>query len=50
MGFNIQLRTSHMDVRPPQPASTAEKALGSPESFFPWHADQPDYGWPLVDG
>lgn len=50
MGFNIQLRTSHMDVRPPQPDSTAEQALGSPESFFPWHADQPDYGWPLVNG
>lgn len=50
MGFNIQLRTSHMDVRPPQLAGVAEKALGSPESFFPWHADQPDYGWPLVNG
>ncbi|MBM3281096.1 MAG: phytanoyl-CoA dioxygenase family protein [Candidatus Handelsmanbacteria bacterium] len=50
MGFDIQLRTSHMDVRPPQPASIAEKTLGSPESFFPWHADQPDYGWPLVSG
>ena len=50
MGFNIQLRTSHLDVRPPQPAAVAEKELGSPESFFPWHADQPDYGWPLVEG
>lgn len=50
MGFNIQLRTSHLDVRPPQPAAVAEKELGSAESFFPWHADQPDYGWPLVDG
>lgn len=49
MGFNIQLRTSHMDVRPSQPAAVAEKELGSAESFFPWHADQPDYGWPLVD-
>jgi hypothetical protein len=42
MGFNIQLRTSHMDVRPPQPTSFAEKELGSTESFFPWHFDQPD--------
>ena len=50
MGFNIQLRTSHLDVRPPQPAEVAAKALGSPESFFPWHADQPDYGWPVVEG
>ena len=50
MGFNIQLRTSHLDVRPPQPAAVAEKELGSAESFFPWHADHPDYGWPLVDG
>ncbi|MCC7263488.1 MAG: phytanoyl-CoA dioxygenase family protein [Candidatus Latescibacteria bacterium] len=50
MGFNIQLRTSHMDVRPSQVAAVAEKELGSAESFFPWHADQPDYGWPLVDG
>ncbi len=50
MGFNIQIRTSHMDVRPPQLPQVAEKGLGAGNSFFPWHADQPDYGWPLVDG
>lgn len=50
MGCNIQLRTSHADVRPPQPASDADKALGAPDSFFPWHSDAPLNGWPLVDG
>ena len=50
MGFNIQLRTSHLDVRPPMVAEHGEKALGSPESFFPWHADGPNFGWPEVDG
>jgi len=50
MGSNIQLRTSHADVRPPQPTSAAEHEIGSPDSFFPWHSDGPNYGWPLVDG
>ena len=50
IGFNIQLRTSHMDVRPPQELEDGEAALGTPDSFFPWHADAPDYGWALVDG
>ena len=49
-GYNIQLRTSHMDVRPPMDTAPAEKALGSKESFFPWHADGPNFGWPAVDG
>ena len=49
-GYNIQLRTSHMDVRPPMDTAPAEKALGSKESFFPWHAYGPNFGWPAVDG
>ncbi|MFT5087522.1 MAG: ectoine hydroxylase [Candidatus Latescibacterota bacterium] len=49
-GYNIQLRTSHMDVRPPMDTAHDGKALGSKESFFPWHADGPNFGWPAVDG
>lgn len=50
IGVNIQLRTSHADVRPPQDPSVAEQELGAPDSFFAWHSDAPDYGWPRVDG
>ena len=50
MGYNIQLRTSHLDVRPPQDPADGTHELGAPDSFFPWHADGPDYGWPEVDG
>ena len=50
IGFNIQLRTSHMDLRPPMAPEHGEKALGATDSFFPWHADGPDFGWPAVDG
>ena len=50
MGFNIQLRTSHLDVRPPQDPEVATHDLGAEDGFFPWHSDQPDYGWPEVDG
>ena len=50
MGYNIQLRTSHLDVRPPQDPADGEHELGAPDSFFPWHADGPNYGWPAVDG
>lgn len=50
MGFNIQLRTSHADVRPPQPASDGEHELGAPDGFFPWHSDAPMWGWPRVQG
>ena len=46
IGYNIQLRTSHMDVRPPMRKTHAEQNLGSKESFFPWHSDGPDFGWP----
>jgi hypothetical protein len=49
-GYNIQLRTSHMDVRPPMDTAHDGKALGSKESLFPWHADGPNFGWPAVDG
>ena len=50
MGYNIQLRTSHMDVRPPMEPQHGETGLGSAEGFFPWHADGPNFGWPEVDG
>ncbi|NKB66542.1 MAG: hypothetical protein GKR89_05735 [Candidatus Latescibacteria bacterium] len=50
MGYNIQLRTSHLDVRPPQDPADGRRELGASDSFFPWHADGPDYGWPQVDG
>ena len=50
MGYNIQLRTSHLDVRPPQQPEADTHSLGAKEGFFPWHSDRPDYGWPAVDG
>ena len=50
IGWNIQLRTSHLDVRPPMPADAGRHALGAADSFFPWHSDAPNYGWPTVDG
>lgn len=50
MGYNIQIRTSHLDVRPPMAPETAQKALGAKDSFFPWHSDAPNYGWPTVEG
>lgn len=50
MGYNIQIRTSHMDVRPPMRPEDAQKGLGAKDSFFPWHSDAPNFGWPTVDG
>lgn len=50
IGYNIQLRTSHLDVRPPMQPERAIAPLGSKESFFPWHSDAPNFGWPTVDG
>jgi hypothetical protein len=49
IGYNIQLRTSHIDVRPPQPPEDGQKALGARDSFFPWHSDGPDHGWPRIN-
>lgn len=50
MGVNIHIRTSHMDVRPPMPATTSEQQLGAKNSFFPFHSDGPNFGWPTTDG
>ena len=50
MGVNVQLRTSHADVRPPQREEVAAHELGAPDSFFPWHSDGPNFGWPRVQG
>ena len=50
LGYNIQLRTSHLDVRPPLEPEVGEQSLGADDGFFPWHSDKPDYGWPSVDG
>ena len=49
-GYNIQLRTSHMDIRPPMKRDHNSVDLGSTKSFFPWHSDQPDFGWPIENG
>jgi hypothetical protein len=46
----FQIRTSHMDVRPPHLEGGAQHELGSPESFFPWHADAPNFGWATIEG
>lgn len=50
VGFNSQIRTSHVDIRPPMRAEDAQSELGARGSFFPWHSDGPNYGWPRVDG
>jgi ectoine hydroxylase len=50
IGYNIQIRTSHMDVRPPMRPEDTHKGLGAKDSFFPWHSDAPNFGWPTVDG
>lgn len=50
IGYNVQIRTSHMDVRPPHLSGQDHHELGARDSFFPWHADGPNYGWPLVHG
>jgi len=50
MGYNVQLRTSHADVRLTQPATDGAHELGAPDSFFPWHSDAPQLGWPRVEG
>ena len=47
---NIQLRTSHMDVRPSQEPEAGEFGVGAPDSFFPWHSDGPNGHWPTVEG
>ncbi len=49
-GYNIQLRTSHMDIRPPMKKDHKSVDLGGTKSFFPWHSDQPDFGWPSENG
>ena len=50
IGYNIQIRTSHLDVRPPVQPEVAQKPLGARDSFFPWHSDAPNFGWPTVEG
>lgn len=50
VGFNSQIRTSHVDIRPPMQAEFAQAELGALDSFFPWHSDGPNYGWPRVEG
>ncbi len=50
MGCNIQIRTSHMDVRPPMSRDSADAELGSGASFFPWHSDGPNFGFPITNG
>jgi ectoine hydroxylase-related dioxygenase (phytanoyl-CoA dioxygenase family) len=50
IGYNIQIRTSHMDVRPPHLEAAPHHEVGAAGSFFPWHADAPNFGWPTVEG
>jgi ectoine hydroxylase-related dioxygenase (phytanoyl-CoA dioxygenase family) len=50
LGVNIQIRTSHMDVRPPNPPEHARQTLGAKDSFFPWHSDGPNFGYPITNG
>lgn len=50
IGVNIQIRTSHMDVRPPMPEEYGNQELGVKGSFFPWHSDGPNFGYPITNG
>ncbi|MEM7537671.1 MAG: phytanoyl-CoA dioxygenase family protein [Chloroflexota bacterium] len=50
IGYNIQIRTSHVDIRPPMSPEHAKIELGSRQGFFPWHSDGPNFGWPRVNG
>ncbi len=50
LGVNIQIRTSHLDVRPPCPPEYAHQQLGAKDSFFPWHSDGPNFGYPITNG
>ena len=50
LGVNIQIRTSHLDVRPPCPSEYANQNLGAKDSFFPWHSDGPNFGYPITNG
>ncbi|MBI4552838.1 MAG: phytanoyl-CoA dioxygenase family protein [Candidatus Latescibacteria bacterium] len=50
MGCNIQIRTSHMDVRPTCPPEYGQQVLGAKDSFFPWHSDGPNFGYPITNG
>ena len=49
IGVNIQIRTSHVDVRPPMKDYKGGE-LGASGGFFPWHADGPNYGYPITNG
>ncbi len=49
LGFNIQIRTSHLDVRPPCPPEYAQQKLGARDGFFPWHSDAPNFGFPITN-
>ena len=50
LGVNIQIRTSHLDVRLPCPPEYADQKLGAKDSFFPWHSDAPNFGYPITNG
>lgn len=50
LGCNIQIRTSHMDTRPTCPPEYANQTLGANDSFFSWHSDGPNWGYPITNG
>lgn len=50
MGYNLQIRTSHMDTRPPMPPESSQQKLGVRGGFFPWHSDAPNFGFPVTNG
>lgn len=50
IGCNIQIRTSHLDTRPPMQSADANAELGARGSFFPWHSDGPNFGYPITNG
>ena len=45
LGYNIQLRASQLDYRPPR--QQTESRL---DRFLEWHVDAPSSGWPLTHG
>ena len=49
LGYNIQLRASQLDYRPPR-QQTEYRTSKRLDRFLEWHVDAPSSGWPLTQG
>jgi ectoine hydroxylase len=50
IGTRIQLRGSNLDARPPVPEPDRTAAPNPADFALHWHRDEPQGGWPTVDG